>query len=80
MENLTAGQQEFLYQKRLSLREKQVVDVLMEGLSNAEIAEKLGVKEKAVKSSCTALFKKLNVTSRFKVMVLMHKVMFDTYV
>ena len=48
----------------LSTREQQVITLVCGGLSNKEIAEKLGVTEGTVKAHLHAIFEKLGVRSR----------------
>ena len=54
----------------LSPREREILARLTEGLSNAEIAERLGVSEKTVRNHLSNLFDKLGVWSRAQAMVL----------
>src|SRR5215471_4067116 len=54
---------------RLSAREKQVLGLLAEGLSNRAIARKLGLSEATVKGHVSRLLDKLNVSSRFEAVV-----------
>jgi pimeloyl-ACP methyl ester carboxylesterase/DNA-binding CsgD family transcriptional regulator len=54
----------------LSPREREILACLTEGLSNAEIAERLGVSEKTVRNHLSNLFDKLGVWSRAQAMVL----------
>ncbi len=54
----------------LSPREREILTRLTEGLSNAEIAERLGVSEKTVRNHLSHLFDKLGVWSRAQAMVL----------
>jgi pimeloyl-ACP methyl ester carboxylesterase/DNA-binding CsgD family transcriptional regulator len=54
----------------LSPREREILARLTEGLSNAEIAERLGVSEKTVRNHLSHLFDKLGVWSRAQAMVL----------
>ena len=54
----------------LSPREREILARLTEGLSNAEIAEQLGVSEKTVRNHLSHLFDKLGVWSRAQAMVL----------
>ena len=49
---------------RLSKRQKQLLIMLDEGLSNREIAERLGISEHTVKVHLWRLFRKLGVKSR----------------
>lgn len=49
---------------RLSKRQKQLVHMLDEGLSNREIAERLSISEHTVKVHLWRLFRRLNVKSR----------------
>ena len=53
----------------LSEREREVVDLLCEGLSNGAIAERLGLSEKTVKNHLAHVFAKLDVASRAEAMV-----------
>ncbi|MET3695882.1 LuxR family two component transcriptional regulator [Bacillus oleivorans] len=53
----------------LTDREKDVLQCLVEGLSNKEIAEKLFISDKTVKIHVSKIFKKLNVKSRSQVVI-----------
>ena len=48
----------------LSPRQRQVLDLLSQGLRSREIAEQLSISEKTVKAHLTSLFRKLGVTNR----------------
>ena len=48
----------------LTPREREVLDLIAEGLSNADIAQALNVAEKTVKTHATSIFAKLGVTGR----------------
>lgn len=50
--------------ERLSVRELDVIRLVMAGASNREIGERLFIGERTVKSHMTSLMRKLNVTSR----------------
>jgi RNA polymerase sigma factor (sigma-70 family) len=53
----------------LSDREQQVITLLCDGLSNREIAKKLGVTEGTVKVHLHAIYGKLGVRSRVELMI-----------
>jgi pimeloyl-ACP methyl ester carboxylesterase/DNA-binding CsgD family transcriptional regulator len=53
----------------LSVRERQVLALITEGLSNAEIAERLQISEKTVRNHASNLFDKLGVWSRAQAIV-----------
>jgi DNA-binding NarL/FixJ family response regulator len=53
----------------LSGRERQVLTLMAEGLSNAEIAERLQISEKTVRNHASNIFDKLGVWSRAQAIV-----------
>lgn len=53
----------------LSRRERETLTLLADGLSNAEIAERLGISEKTVRNHLSHLFDKLGVWSRAQAIV-----------
>lgn len=53
----------------LSRRERETLALLAEGLSNADIAERLGISEKTVRNHLSHLFDKLGVWSRTQAVV-----------
>ena len=55
--------------KRLTTRERQVLEAICRGLSTAEIAAKLGVAGNTVRNYFSSLYKKLEVHSRAEVIV-----------
>jgi len=55
--------------KELSPRERETLALLGEGLSNAQIAERLGISEKTVRNHLSHLFDKLGVWSRTQAVV-----------
>ncbi len=54
--------------KSITPREKEVLKLVCEGLSNKEIASRLSLSEQTVKSHLSSLFKKFNVKSRTHLM------------
>lgn len=50
----------------LTSRQREVLDLLSEGLSNRKIAESLGVEEVTIKLHLNKIFKKLGVTNRIQ--------------
>jgi DNA-binding NarL/FixJ family response regulator len=50
--------------KSLTTRERQVLEGIFEGLTNKEIAGRIGVSESAIKATLQQLFEKLNVRTR----------------
>jgi DNA-binding NarL/FixJ family response regulator len=58
------GMREALAQPVFSHREKQVLDLLLSGLSNGEIAHRLYLSESTVKTHLSSSFRKLGVSSR----------------
>jgi DNA-binding NarL/FixJ family response regulator len=53
----------------LSARERQVLALMADGLSNSEIAERLNISEKTVRDHASNLFDKLGVWSRAQAIV-----------
>ena len=58
----------------LTPAEEVVFSELAYGKSNKEIARQLGISEGTVKLHCTAIFKKLDVTSRVQAALMFHGV------
>ncbi|GGA29749.1 EAL domain-containing protein [Paenibacillus physcomitrellae] len=52
----------------ISARESEVLELLVEGLSNREISDKLFISEHTVKNHISRIFQKLNVTDRIQAM------------
>ena len=50
--------------KRLTPREQEIVQSLLRGRANREIASEFGVTEQTIKNQLTTLFKKLGVSGR----------------
>jgi two-component system nitrate/nitrite response regulator NarL len=57
----------------LSVRERQVLELVATGLSNQEIGLKLGLAEKTVKHYMTNILGKLQVRSRVEAALMAHK-------
>ena len=53
----------------LTLKERQVLDLILTGMSNAEIGQYLTITEKRVKDHVSQIFKKKNINSRTKLIV-----------
>jgi pimeloyl-ACP methyl ester carboxylesterase len=53
----------------LSARERQVLALMADGLSNADIAERIGISEKTVRNHASRVFDKLGVWSRAQAIV-----------
>lgn len=63
-------------EERLTYRELEVLQLIAQGLSNSEIAQKLYLSEKTVKNHLTNIFRKINVTDRTQALVyaIKHKI------
>jgi len=60
---------EVLLKEGLSNRESEVAELVTQGLSNKEVANRLFVTEKTVKFHLTNIYKKMNVKSRAQLIV-----------
>lgn len=60
---------EVLIREGLSNREAEVAELVTQGLSNKEVANRLFVTEKTVKFHLTNIYKKMNVKSRAQLIV-----------
>jgi len=61
----TAPLQDLPLVEPLTARETEILDLIADGRSNAEIAQVLLLEEKTVKNHITRLYSKLNITSRY---------------
>lgn len=64
--------EQMLLAQRLSPREREVVHHLVEGLSNQEIADRLGITEATVKAHLTHIFQKLEIRDRAQLVARYH--------
>jgi pimeloyl-ACP methyl ester carboxylesterase/DNA-binding CsgD family transcriptional regulator len=55
---------------RLTRRQSELVELIAQGLDNAQIAARVGVSEKTVRNHITAIFAKLDVANRSRAIVL----------
>jgi|SoiMethySBSTD1v2_1073268.scaffolds.fasta_scaffold6121432_2 two-component system, NarL family, nitrate/nitrite response regulator NarL len=54
---------------RLTKREHEIIDLLLRGQSNKEIASQLGVSDQTIKNQLTTLYRKMDVSSRLELVV-----------
>lgn len=64
---------EDLLARRLSRREQEIVRHTAHGLSNQEVADRLGISESTVKAHLTRIFQKLGVRDRGQLLALYHQ-------
>jgi len=57
--------------RALTEREKQILRLVCDGLSNAEIADRLGISPETVKSELKRIFRKIEVRNRTQAAVLL---------
>ena len=55
--------------KQLTLRQQEVIDLVVKGLSNQEVANQLFIDEKTVKFHLTAIYKILSLKSRAELII-----------
>ena len=55
---------------RLTHREGDIIELLLEGCSNKEIAARLGISDQTVKNQLSALYQKAGVKSRLELVAL----------
>ena len=80
MLNVTAGEKDFLFsqkgmeylkahlaQQGLSRRETEVVILVLQGLTNKQVADKLCVAEKTVKFHLTNIYKRMKISRRSQI-------------
>jgi DNA-binding NarL/FixJ family response regulator len=54
---------------RVTRREREILNLLMEGCSNKEIASRLGISSQTVKNQLSTLFQKADVGSRLELVL-----------
>lgn len=59
----------FLLQNHLSLREMEIVKLVLAGMSNKEIAQNLGISEKTVKVHMSSILRKLSLKDRRQLII-----------
>jgi len=64
---------------RLTESEKEIVSLICQGYRNKEVAQKLDISEKTVKSHCNRIFKKVGVTDRLQLALYVYNVRPDWY-
>lgn len=52
--------------KKLSEREQEILDYMLQGLTNAEIADRACIKTETVKAHLKSIYQKLNVKNRIQ--------------
>ncbi|MEA3229131.1 MAG: LuxR C-terminal-related transcriptional regulator [Campylobacterota bacterium] len=62
---------QILIEKRLSLKEKEVVYLILDGLTNSAIASKLEVTVRTIKAHISSIFQKLHVNDRISLVLLL---------
>jgi DNA-binding NarL/FixJ family response regulator len=60
-----------LLEKRLSNKEKEIVYLILEGLTNDAIASKLAMTTRTVKAHITSIFQKLHINDRLSLVLLL---------
>lgn len=58
---------------KLTAREKEVVDLVEEGLKNRQIADRLYISETTVRHHLTSILKKLNVSDRLELLIFAYR-------
>jgi len=59
--------------RRLSVRERELVLLVAEGLSNKEIAGQLDISERTVETHVQSIFRKLGIHKRIRLAVLVNQ-------
>lgn len=61
----------------VSPREEEVLELIVHGKTNKEIANTLFISEHTVKNHLSRIFNKMNVTDRSQIIALIYKVILD---
>jgi DNA-binding CsgD family transcriptional regulator len=69
----TQKNENFVEYHKLTMREKDVLFYLLEGLATKQIAKKLNISDGTAKNYVLSIFKKTNVHSRFELLTLYNK-------
>jgi DNA-binding NarL/FixJ family response regulator len=54
----------------LTYRQQQIVDLVLDGASNRQIAERLGLSEQTIKNQLTTIYEKLGISNRLQLAML----------
>jgi DNA-binding NarL/FixJ family response regulator len=63
-----------MWPEALTARERKIIDLVEQGLSNKEIADKLSISDSTVRHHLTSIFDKVGVPNRQKLLVHAHQV------
>ncbi|TSI02647.1 LuxR C-terminal-related transcriptional regulator [Lysinibacillus sp. BW-2-10] len=61
----------------ITKREQEILDLILEGLNNQEVASYLNISSHTVKNHITNIYRKLNVTDRVQAMVKIYRIKYD---
>jgi DNA-binding NarL/FixJ family response regulator len=54
----------------LTYRQQQIVDLVLEGANNRQIAERLGLSQQTIKNQLTTIYQKLGISNRLQLAML----------
>ena len=69
--NIISDDAKKLLEHRLTAKELQIIDGVLDGLTNSAIAEKFGITTRTVKAHMTSIFAKLHVNDRVSLILLL---------
>ena len=55
-----------LFRSRITGREKQILNLIAQRMTNKQVSEKLGLSIYTIESHCTKIYRKLDVRDRFE--------------